>query len=390
MRPSSIVYINFSQYDNTGRILDYLTETFTTVFHFSFDHLRLKRGRKTNILTIYKLGKKVKIFKLYSLRVPEILLFPSLPLVAILMVAQTIRYTYILAQDPINRPIFFTVNAYPAFIGVVLKKLRLVSRIYYWVWDYFPLDYPDWRLLLIRRVYLFFDQLALQQVDALIFPNRRQLSLRKKMSSINKPYSIIPLGASRPSSFRSQNSNIVGFMGMLKDSQGIELILNQFKIILTKNPNIILEVIGSGPMEDYLRSQAKQYGKRIRFYGFIEDQNVINRIIRRWFVGLALYKPVASNESYWGDPSKIKVYISQGVPIITTNVTEYGKKAKVHGFGMTIPYEVKHLSAAILYIHNHQHMFRKKALVFAESFYYRRLYKSMFDDFKTISTLKNQ
>lgn len=378
MRSSSIIYINFSQYDNTGRILDYLTETFTTVFHFSFDHLRLKHGRKTNVFTTYESGKKTKAVRLYSLRVPSILLFPSLPLVAILMVVQTLLYVYRHSRSLRDIPIFFTVNAYPALIGILLKKLGLVSQVYYWVWDYYPLSYPDWRMRLIRYTYLLFDTLAIHLADTLIFPNKRQLSLRNAFLRIRNHYRIVPLGCPKPIHFDKRPSRILGFMGMLKDSQGLSLLMNNLPQLFTHNPDIKIEIIGSGPEEETYRKMAEQYQNRIRFYGFIEDQNRLNRIVRCWFAGLAVYEPVASNESYYGDPSKIKVYLSQGVPIITTRVTEYGVLAEKHSFGKVIPYKSQSLIHAIQVLYRHQYTFRKHALSFANKFYYKELYKALF------------
>lgn len=372
-----VIYVNFSQYDNTGRILDYLRESFSTVIHFSFDHLRLKHGRKTNLLTLYRHGKRVKQVRLYSLRVSSPLLFPSLPFVGIVMAIQTICHVLRL-RSQLTAPIFFTVNAYPALIGILLKKLGMVTQVHYWVWDFYPLTYPDWRLRLIRYCYLLFDTLAIHFADKLIFPNKRQLALRNKIKKIRNHTKIIPLGSSRPIRVLPPRSNILGFMGMIKESQGLHLVLQNLDLIFEKNPQIKIEVIGSGPEEEELRTRAKPFQDRVKFYGFIEDQNRINKIVRRWFAGLAVYEPVPSNESYYGDPSKIKIYLSQGVPVITTNVSEFGNLAHQHGFGKLIPYSPLALTRAITEVHLKQTTFRKKALLFVQKFYYKKLYKPMF------------
>lgn len=376
MQNRSVIYINFSQYDNTGRILDYLREQFKTVLHFSFDHLRLKNGRKTNLFTVYRNGKRLTTNKLYSFRVPSFFMFYTLPIVAILMVVQTITYSRGLTNKQ-DRPIFFTVNAFPTLIGIICKKLGIVTKVYYWVWDYYPLKYPDWRMKMIRYIYIVFDTIAIHFADELIFPNHRQLALRNKITRIRNHYKIIPLGGSKPIHFHTRISNIIGFMGMLKDSQGVELVLNNLKLILKANPRTTIEIIGSGPEEHLYKNLTEDFGNRVKFYGFIENQNIINRIIRRWFVGLAVYRPIASNESYYGDPSKIKVYLSQGVPIITTNVTEYGVLAKKYSFGITIAYSGKHLLRAIRTIYKNQKMYRKQALSYSEKFYYKTLYKNL-------------
>ena len=377
MNQKSVVYINFSQYDNTGRILDYLSEQFDTVLHFSFDHLRLKNGRKTNLITLYHKGGKPQQKKLYSLLVPSFLLFPSLPAVAFFMVFQAIKHTLGFRKQ-IGLPIFFTVNAYSALIGILLRSMGLVSHVYYWVWDYFPVRGPSLPLKIIRYAYLGFDMLALRLSDTLIFPNHKQRKLRQKLHGIHGSYKIIPLGSSKPVRSYQKNSDTIGFLGMIKDSQGIDLILSCFDQILLKNPNIRFDIIGSGPDEERIRKAAKKYGNRVKFYGYIDDQNIINKIVRSWFVGLAIYEPVEGNESYFGDPSKIKVYLSQAVPIVTTHVTDYGRHAERYGFGITIPYQSKKLVESIEHIHKRQLTFRRKALAFAHRMYYRKVYQPMF------------
>ncbi|MEK7577095.1 MAG: glycosyltransferase [Patescibacteria group bacterium] len=377
MTNNAVIYVNFSQYDNTGRILDYLTERFTYVLHFSFDHLRLKNGRKTNLITLYQKGHKPKQNTLYSLRTPPYLLFLSLPLVGILMIFQTIKHS-VLFKKTIGPSVFFTVNAFPAMIGIILRTMHIVTHVHYWVWDYFPVKGPDWTLQIIRYTYLIFDMIALRLSDKLIFPNLRQLRLRKSLHGIKGDHAIIPLGCSKPILYSSKQKNVIGFLGMLKSSQGLDLILSCFDQVLKHNPNIRLEIIGSGPEEEYFRMKAKKYGNKINFYGFIENQNMINRIVHRWFAGLAPYKPIMGNESYFGDPSKIKVYLSQGVPIITTNVTEYGALAKKNKFGITIVYTNKELLKAIQTLYKQQRTYQKNALRFASSLYYKNLYKTLF------------
>src|SRR3989344_2171376 len=85
----SIVYVNFAPYDNAGRILDFLVQNFSVVLHFSYDHLRLKKGRRSK-LTLYKDEKIIFTKNLIWLRTHPSLLFPSLPFVAIGIMIQTL------------------------------------------------------------------------------------------------------------------------------------------------------------------------------------------------------------------------------------------------------------------------------------------------------------
>ena len=125
----------------------------------------------------------------------------------------------------------------------------MVTSVHYWVWDFYPLKYPDWRMRLIRYLYLFFDTLAIHQADKLIFPNKRQLALRNAITPIKNHFHIIPLGATPPISYLAGSSNILGFMGMIKESQCLHLLINNLDKIFKSHPQITIEIIGSGPEE---------------------------------------------------------------------------------------------------------------------------------------------
>jgi glycosyltransferase involved in cell wall biosynthesis len=385
MKNQSIVYINFAQYDNTGRILDYLKQTFPLVIHFSFDHLRLKNGRKTNFLRVYKGKKLLKEVRLSTIRTPGVLLFPSLPLVALYMFLQTLVHVAYWKRKYNTEFVFFTVNAYSAWIGFLLKKFRLVEKTIFWVWDYFPVEYPDWRMRFARFVYLQFDKLCMNVSDTVIFTNDKLRKLCKKEGYIKKPiksYPIVPIGT-EVGKFRTLKMKpkkiILGFLGMIKTHQGIDLVFDSFEELIMTFPNIQFHVIGSGPEEERIRKRARYYKKHITFSGFIEDQNEIKKIIKKWTIGIATYIPLKSNESYWGDPSKIKTYISEGIPIITTDVSYFADELAQEKAGIVIPYgDTKAFIQAIKTISKNRPFYKRNALRLAKKYDYKVLYPKLF------------
>src|SRR5258708_33289686 len=139
MNKRSVVYVNFAQYDNTGRILDFLLEHFDVVIQFSYDHLRLKSGRKSNFLRIYENGILVEERKLKRFRTPSSFLFLSLPLVAISMILETLYYIFILRIYYGKFDQYFTVNAFSESIGIIAKRMNLVKKTVFWIWDYFQI-----------------------------------------------------------------------------------------------------------------------------------------------------------------------------------------------------------------------------------------------------------
>jgi len=56
----SVIYVNYSPYENSGKILDYLLENFDYVFLFSLGFYNLKNKKRYNTLFIYKKKKLLK------------------------------------------------------------------------------------------------------------------------------------------------------------------------------------------------------------------------------------------------------------------------------------------------------------------------------------------
>lgn len=377
----SIVYVNFSPYDNAGRILDFLREAFPTVIHFSYDHLRLQNGRKTNLLTVYRHGEVAEKRTLIPLRTPEWLRFPSLPGVAILIFLQTLWHTWRLNRTYGKSHFYLSPNAYTAWLGTVLKNLGIVRKVIFWVWDYYPPGFPDWRIRFLRWIYWKFDKPAIFASDTLAFISEKLLTLRHDFRTLpeRKRFTIIPIGTNPIARVPKRKRAIIGFLGMLKESQGLDFLFQALPKIAKKFPRATIEIVGSGPQESYYRTRAKPWSRMVKFYGFVDRDEDVDRIIRRWTIGLAPYVPQPSNESYWTDPSKIKAYLSQGVPVITTDVPYFAQEVVRCAAGKMIPYGNEDaFVGAIQEIFKHKTSYGKNALRLANRYAFRRLYRKFF------------
>lgn len=378
-----IIYVNFSPYDNAGRILDFLVQTFRTVIHFSYDHLRLQNGRKTNVLTVYQHGVITEKHRLIPLRTPEWLRFASLPIVALLILIQTWWHAKRLKHIYQDVRFYLSPNAYTAWIGSVLKTIRIVDTMIFWVWDYYPPGFPDWRIRFLRWVYWHFDKPSIISADILAFISDKLLKLRHDFQSLpaHKRYKIIPIGTNPITTVPKQTRVIIGFLGMLKESQGLDFLFDALPELTKHLPNVTFEIVGSGPQETYYRNRAKKWRNVVKFYGFVERDDDADKIMRRWSVGLAPYLPVPSNESYWADPSKIKAYLSQGVPVVTTPVPYFSKELVQHKAGKVVPYgNTAALLSAIRTILRHKRLYGPNALRLAKRYEFRRLYRQFFKD----------
>lgn len=375
----TVVYVNFAPYDNAGRILDYLIENFNIVIHFSYDHLRLKNGRRS-ILSVYRDGKLIEHRKLVWLRTHPLFLFPSLPFVALAIFIQTLYHVYRLKRSYGIFTYYLSVNAFTLWIGNLARRLGLTKNTVFWVWDYFPTNFPDWRLKLARFVYLKFDKPSMNSADRVVMLNRKLLEVRKQLGIISryKRFPIVPIGTNPTKKLGVRKKLIIGHMGMLKLGQGLDLVFDNLPALIRLYPKLSIEIVGSGPNETHFRKRAKKFGKFVKFYGYIPNDDDVDKLINRWSIGIATYMPIPSSEHYWTDPSKIKAYLNQGVPVITTDVPEFAQEVKNSKAGIIIDYySHEDFIKAIKRIIKFNKRYSKSALSLARKYEYTRIYKSL-------------
>ena len=154
----SIIYVNFAPYENAGRILDFLNEQFSLVILFSFDFHKLNNKSQSNKITIFKNGEETKSFLLFKLPTPEILLFITLPFIALVIFLNILWYSFKFRREYGKFNYYLTVNAFTAWIGNLLRNFKLVKKTIFWVWDYYPPGSEDWRIRLARWAYWRFDK----------------------------------------------------------------------------------------------------------------------------------------------------------------------------------------------------------------------------------------
>lgn len=377
-REKSIIYVNFAPYENAGRILDFLIENFSLVILFTFDFHKLKNYR-SNLIRIFRNGKKIQEIKLFKLPTPEFLLFPTLPVIALIIALQTFWHIIHFKKSYGKFDIYLTVNAFTAWIGIILRNLKFIDKTIFWVWDYYPPGHPDLRIKIARWAYWKFDKFSTRSSNSIIFLNERLIELRKQIDVLpkNKSYKIIPIGTNPQKNFFNRNI-ILGHLGVLKRSQGLDLLFDNLQTLSINIPKLKIEIIGSGPDEQYFKTRAKQF-PNVKYYGFVENENKVDNIIKNWSVGMATYVPDVSNGSYWTDPSKIKLYISQSIPVIATSITGLSDEIKKYGAGIIVDYyKPEKFIKAVYKILNKKRLFRHNAYNLALKYSYKINYRGLF------------
>lgn len=111
-------------------------------------------------------------------------------------------------------------------------------------------------------------------------------------------------------------SKIVCYAGNLAFWQGVEYLINSIPLVLKKVPNAIFLIVGSGPLEEEIKSDVKKLGlnDKIIFTGRVPYQEV-PIYINSSDICITLKKRLAQGFS----PLKLYEYLACGKPVIATN-----------------------------------------------------------------------
>lgn len=378
----SIIYINYSPYENSGKILDYLLENFDHVFLLALGFHNIKKKTRLNQLLVFSKRKLIKKYSLIRFPSTKHLIFFLLPFTSLINFIQILFYMYFLKKQYGKIGVYFTVNGFTAWIGNMAKKLNLVEKTVFWVWDYYPPVHENKVIMFMRYIYLFFDKVSLRS-DKVVFINNKILNLRRSTGILpeSKHFPVVPIGTDSFTNIttKSVKNPILGFIGVIKKSQGLSEVFDGADYIVKKFPGAKFEIIGSGPDEEYFKSIAVHSPLLATFHGYLEGES-FNSVLKKCTIGIATYLPDSSNVSHFGDPGKVKRYLSLGLPVIITDIFEFSQEIERSKAGVIIKSgKPEEFVKAIEKIMGGYKNYQANALNLAKKYYYKKIYPEMFD-----------
>lgn len=379
---TNIVYVNFAPYENAGNILDYLLEHFSTVISFTFNFHKISEGQHQSKLCIYKNKKVVYECRLFQTPTNAPVAFILLPIRSLVIFAQLLFHLIRLKEKFGPYSVYFTVNAFTAWSGNILRSLGLVQKTIFWVWDYYPPIHDNAVVRFMRFLYWQFDIPATKQTNRVVFLNKRLIDLRKTLGILpeNISYPVVGIGTNPISKVQRKPMQPVklAFIGVVKKSQGLDLVYKSADLLAKQYPGITFHIIGGGPDISRYRRLASSTPLKTIFHGYIQNNNRVNTILKHCHIGIAPYVPDKSNVAYFSDPSKIKRYIESGLPVITTNVFDFSKEISRSQAGIVIPYLPKEFARAVNQLIQRYDNFQKQSLLLAKQYEYEKYYKALF------------
>jgi glycosyltransferase involved in cell wall biosynthesis len=378
----NIVYVNFAPYENAGNILDYLSENFSTVISFTFNFHKISEGSHQSRLSIYKNKRTVYECRLFQTPTNAPVAFILLPLRSIIIFAQLFFHLMRLREKFGPYSMYFTVNAFTAWSGNILRSFGIVQKTIFWVWDYYPPIHDDAIVRFMRFLYWQFDIPATKQADRVVFLNKRLIHLRKTLGILPKniSYPVVGIGTRPVSKIQKKTKRPVtlAFIGVVKKSQGLDLVYKSAALLAKRYSGISLHIIGGGPDIAHYKKLASTSPLKTVFHGYIQNDKNVNAILKRCHIGIAPYVPDKANVTYYSDPSKIKRYIEIGLPVITTNVFDFSKEISRSGAGIVIPYHAEKFVNAVNQLMQKYSSYQPHSLMLANKYRYKKYYKALF------------
>ena len=252
-----------------------------------------------------------------------------------------------------------------SFISIYLFRiLGIIRIIIYYTIDYSENRYPN---KILNSIYKAIDYLSCKLSDRNWVVTKQQIDSRKKKGfELNKlsPFSIVPIGYDkqeiRLTPIKDIDPNRIIFAGGLLENSGPQLAILALPYLIERFPKIKLIIAGTGNYEKKLQNMAKSNKllKHIQFLGYVENYYNLVRIISKSSIGLAPYVPNPNSLSFNSDPSKLKLYLMCGVPVVTTKVTTLAPYIKKYGAGEIVDYNEKQLALAITKILENKYTYR--------------------------------
>ena len=142
------------------------------------------------------------------------------------------------------------------------------------------------------------------------------------------------------------NYTYIGFVGSLCPWHGLDYLISAVPLIIEKNKNVRLLIVGDGEMKKILQEMSDDIGisSYIIWTGFI-DYEKIPLYISSFDLCVSFFKKMRSN---YGSPMKMFEYLSCARPVVASNCPEYGEFAESLSAGISVnPENGKELSEKI-------------------------------------------
>lgn len=330
--------------DTDLRILNYLKDKVKKVMLIT--HPFPEFGHRESICLMYENGQRKEETRISIIQGPFLMQYlHHLLIIYYLLFKRGLNYDLCIALENLS------------FISVFpLRLLGFLKRLVYYSVDFIPQRFQN---PFLNYLYHLMDKFACRYSDTnwVMVKEQIQERTRYQITPANSaPFTLVPIG------YDIQNINVLDvgkidiynivYMGAIRKSMGPQLAIQSLPTLIKKIPQIRLTIIGSGK---YLNNLYKlvtelKIKRYVNFTGYVNSFQKLTQMLAKKSLGLAPYVPAAESFSYYSDPSKIKLYMCCGLPVITTSVATMSNLISKTKSGIVIDYSEQALCNNIIYL----------------------------------------
>lgn len=395
--PDKILIASFSLWNNKGRTpINGMIEPLLSFFLPKAKTIDLIDGPhpgSSRVITGFEFYSKGKLQKQSS----SLLSFLMLPLLIIKNTNSTqmsfkirdfLSVFEIICRTRRKYDLFIGLESIYTIAGIILKKLGLVKKVAYYVSDYIPNRYPKkW----LNDIYIFLDNFCCYHADYIwdVSPAFQKARIKAGLNPEKSvPVILVPNGL-----FDKQISYLpvekispfsIVFAGTFGIENGLPMAIAAMKKIVKKIPKAYLNIIGGGHTTvDELKKIAKKNGveKNIILHGFIQDATILSDLVKEFAIGIAPYMSFPDSPRWYGDATKIRLYLGAGLPVVTTQVPPLGKEIAKIGAAIVTKDNAQDFANAIIDILSNKNLYKKmraKAIAYAKINTWENSYQAAF------------
>lgn len=232
------------------------------------------------------------------------------------------------------------------FSGIILRKLGKVGKVIYYTIDYVPERFSN---KVLNNIYHWLDKFCLRNADETWNVSYRITEGREKIrglkQSIYNKQKVVPIGVwfnmAKRLPFEKIKKHQLFFVGNLSETQGVQMVLEAMPEIIKEIPDFHFLIVGGGDYGNVLKSKTKELNleNHTTFTGWIKDRKKLDEIIADSALAIAMYVKIKDCISYYADPTKLKDYLSAGLPVLLTDVPHNAYDIEKNKCGVIINYD---------------------------------------------------
>lgn len=352
----------FASFQFCGNIVEYFSENSEKAVIYI---TQPRFNNKYNVVRLYKKGKLISEDKVISSG--NIFLYHFY---------WYITYLQVLLKYFSKNEKVYVITWQPYFLfGMSFQKLMRNIEFVYWIGDYFPPVNTSLRLYEKFKKY-YHDRVKYTRY----LSDRINSKMNGKILNTSER-STTMWGINPPQNYKKNLRSkkiILLFIGVIRDSQGIELLLQ----VIKKNPDFYLKLLGSSTQEYYQKYKnlinKYEISKRVLFPNRMFYAKELEKESLEAIMGIALYDVTKNNASYYADPGKIKTYAQLGLPIVMTSIADIEQYIEKYSAGEIVTKNGEDVSNKIKKIATQYSAYTKGLRSFNTFFEYNSYYKKSF------------